>query len=71
MKLHYLIIFLCSLSSLEGFGCTLSISPKIPFFFLLCFLLSIFNYHGQLTFSKNVIKIIVGKPLPLWVILEV
>jgi hypothetical protein len=71
MKLHFLIIFLCSMSPLEGFGCTLSISPKIPSFLLLLLIKKFLNYHGQLTFSKNVVKITVGKYLPLWVILEI
>jgi hypothetical protein len=59
------------MSSLGGFGRALSISPEIPFFFLLCFLLSILNYQGQLTFSKNAEIFTVGKHLPLWVILEI
>jgi hypothetical protein len=59
------------MSPLGGFGRALSISPEIPFFLLLCFLLSILNYQGQLTFSKNAEKFTVGKNLPLWVILEI
>jgi hypothetical protein len=52
MNLHSLIIFLCFMRFLEGFGCTLSNSPKIPFFFLVCFLLSIF----ELSWSVNIFQ---------------
>jgi hypothetical protein len=70
MKLHFLIIFLCFMSPLEGLVVHYLFLPKFPLS-CYCFLLSILNYHGQLIFSKNVVKITVGKYLPLWVILEI
>jgi hypothetical protein len=50
------------MGSLEGFDCTLSSSPKIHIFLPIVLLIKYFlNYHGKLEFSKNVIKITVGK----------
>jgi hypothetical protein len=71
MELHFLIIFLRPHEVLKVLIVHYLIFPNISLFFPLCFYLSILNYHGQLTFSKNVINITVGKYSPLWVILEV
>jgi hypothetical protein len=71
MELHFLIIFLCPMRYLKVLIVYYLILPTFSLLFPLCFYLSILNYHGQLTFSKNVIKITVGKYSPLWVILEV
>jgi hypothetical protein len=47
---------------LEGFSYTLLSSPKIFPFSSYCASYYVFlNNHGKLTFSKNVIKITVGK----------
>jgi hypothetical protein len=71
MKSHFLIVFLCSRSPLEDLVVHFLFLPKFPFSFYCASYQTFLNYHGQLTFSKNVIKNTVGKPLPLWVILEV
>jgi hypothetical protein len=47
---------------LEGFSYTLLSSPKFPFFPPIVLLIKYFlNYHGNLEFSKNIIKITVDK----------
>jgi hypothetical protein len=61
MNSHSLIIYLGSMRSLEGFGCTPSISPKISLFFLLCFLLSIFELSWSVNIFQKCYKITVGK----------
>jgi hypothetical protein len=50
---------------LEGFSYTLLSSPKFPFFPPSVLLIKYFlNYHGNLEFSKNIIKITVDKHWP-------
>jgi hypothetical protein len=71
MELHFFNYIFMPHEVLKGFDCTLSNSPNIFPFLSIVLLFKHLNYHGQLTFSKNVIKITVGKYSPLWVILEV
>jgi hypothetical protein len=57
---------------LERFSCIKLISSTIPLLLSIyaCFLV-LLNYHGDLEFSKNVIKITVGKHWSLEFILPI